>query len=68
MSAPVVASEPISKSQQDSWQASAANHLWPQFTERSDKEGWAAARLLMALAEHEDDQGRKAPYFIHLND
>lgn len=46
----------------------AIKHLWPQFTERSDKEGWAAARLLMALAEHEDDQGRKAPYFIHLND
>ena len=31
----------------------AIKHLWPQFTERSDKEGWAAARLLMALAEHE---------------
>lgn len=31
----------------------AIKHLWPQFTERSDKEGWAAARLVMALAEHE---------------
>ena len=31
----------------------AIKHLWPQFTERSDKEGWPAARLLMALAEHE---------------
>jgi DNA replication protein DnaC len=31
----------------------AIKHLWPQFTERSDKEGWPAARLLMSLAEHE---------------
>ena len=31
----------------------AIKHLWPQFTERSDKEGWPASRLLMALAEHE---------------
>jgi DNA replication protein DnaC len=31
----------------------AIKHLWPQFTERSDKEGWPATRLLMALAEHE---------------
>jgi DNA replication protein DnaC len=31
----------------------AIKHLWPQFTERSDKEGWSAARLVMALAEHE---------------
>ena len=31
----------------------AIKHLWPQFTERSDKESWTAARLLMALAEHE---------------
>ncbi len=31
----------------------AIKHLWPQFAERSDKEGWTAARLLMALAEHE---------------
>jgi DNA replication protein DnaC len=31
----------------------AIKHLWQQFTERSDKEGWPAARLLMALAEHE---------------
>jgi DNA replication protein DnaC len=27
--------------------------LWPQFTERADKEGWPAARLLSALAELE---------------
>ena len=31
----------------------AIKHLWQQFVERSDKEGWPAARLLMALAEHE---------------
>jgi DNA replication protein DnaC len=31
----------------------AIKHLWPEFTQRSDKEGWRASRLLMALAEHE---------------
>lgn len=31
----------------------AIKHLWAKFAERSDKEGWPAARLLMALAEHE---------------
>lgn len=31
----------------------AIKHLWQQFAERSDKEGWTAARFLMALAEHE---------------
>jgi DNA replication protein DnaC len=31
----------------------AVKHVWPKFAERSDKEGWPAARLLMALAEHE---------------
>jgi DNA replication protein DnaC len=31
----------------------AIKQLWPTFAERSDKEGWPAARLLMALAEHE---------------
>lgn len=28
-------------------------HLWPKFAERSDKEGWPAARFLAAIAEHE---------------
>jgi DNA replication protein DnaC len=28
-------------------------HVWPQFAERSDKEGWTAARFLATLAEHE---------------
>jgi DNA replication protein DnaC len=27
--------------------------LWPEFTQRSDKEGWPSARLLGALLEHE---------------
>ena len=27
--------------------------LWPSFTERADREGWPAARLLAALASHE---------------
>ena len=27
--------------------------IWPQFAEQADKEGWPAARLLTALAEHE---------------
>ena len=27
--------------------------LWPEFAERSDKEGWPASRLLGALLEHE---------------
>lgn len=31
----------------------ALKQLWPAFAERSDKEGWPAARLLTALAEHE---------------
>ncbi|MBN8751128.1 MAG: IS21-like element helper ATPase IstB [Variovorax sp.] len=31
----------------------ALKQIWPTFAERSDKEGWPAARLLMALAEHE---------------
>lgn len=28
-------------------------HIWPPFAERADKEGWPAARFLVALAEHE---------------
>src|ERR1700678_2024809 len=27
--------------------------FWPDFASRADKEGWPAARLLAALAEHE---------------
>ncbi len=29
------------------------SRLWPEFAQRSDKEGWQAARLLGALLEHE---------------
>ena len=28
-------------------------HVWPQFAEQADKEGWPAARFLSAIAEHE---------------
>jgi len=31
----------------------ATKQMWTSFAERSDKEGWPAARLLMALAENE---------------
>lgn len=31
----------------------ATKQMWTTFAERSDKEGWPAARLLMTLAEHE---------------
>ena len=31
----------------------AIKQIWSSFAERSDTEGWPAARLLMALAEHE---------------
>jgi hypothetical protein len=27
--------------------------LWPRLAEQADKEGWPAARMLSALAEHE---------------
>src|ERR1700733_4230619 len=29
------------------------SRLWPEFAERSDREGWQASRLLGALLEHE---------------
>ncbi len=31
----------------------AIKHVWAKFAERSDKEGWTAARFLAAIAEHE---------------
>jgi DNA replication protein DnaC len=31
----------------------AIKHVWTRFAERSDKEGWPAARFLTAIAEHE---------------
>jgi DNA replication protein DnaC len=34
--------------------------LWPQFAEKSDKEGWPAARFLTTIAEHEiAERGRR---------
>ncbi len=30
-----------------------AKVMWPQFADQADKEGWPAARFLVALAEHE---------------
>ena len=34
--------------------------LWPSFAERSDKEGWPAARFLSAITEHEiAERGRR---------
>ena len=38
----------------------AIKQVWAQLAERSDKEGWPAARFLAALAEHEiADRGRR---------
>jgi hypothetical protein len=34
----------------------AISRLWPEITERSDREGWPAARLLATLAELETAQ------------
>ena len=31
----------------------AIKHMWGDFAARADREGWPAARLLAALAEHE---------------
>ena len=28
-------------------------HVWPQFAEQADKEGWPAARFLATIAEHD---------------
>ena len=34
--------------------------VWPQFAEQADKEGWPAARFLVAIAEHElAERGRR---------
>lgn len=38
----------------------AIKHIWSRFAERADKEGWPAARFLVALAEHEiAERGRR---------
>jgi DNA replication protein DnaC len=46
----------------------AIKHLWEQFAERSDKEGWPAARLLMALAEHEIAERDRRRIVRHLGE
>jgi len=46
----------------------AIKHLWEQFAERSDKEGWPAARLLMALAEHEVAERDRRRIVRHLGE
>ena len=46
----------------------AVKQIWPTFAERSDKEGWPAARLLMALAEHEIAERDRRRIERHLRD
>jgi DNA replication protein DnaC len=46
----------------------AIKHLWEKFAERSDKEGWPAARLLMALAEHEISERDRRRIERHLGE
>jgi DNA replication protein DnaC len=42
--------------------------LWPEFTERADREGWPAARLLAALAELEVAERAQRRIHRHLQD
>lgn len=42
--------------------------VWPTFAERSDKEGWPAARFLMAIAEHEIAERDRRRIERHLAD
>ena len=46
----------------------AVKHIWPKFAERSDKEGWPAARFLTALAEHEIAERDRRRIERHLAD
>jgi DNA replication protein DnaC len=46
----------------------ALKQIWPSFAERSDKEGWPAARLLMTLAEHEVAERDRRRIERHLGD
>lgn len=43
-----------------------AKSVWPQLTERADQEGWPAARLLAALAEHEIADRARRRFERHL--
>jgi DNA replication protein DnaC len=42
--------------------------LWPQFTAQADREGWPAARLLAALAEHESAERARRRIERHLTE
>jgi DNA replication protein DnaC len=42
--------------------------VWPEFAQRADKEGWPAARLLAALAEHEIAERDRRRIERHLGD
>src|SRR3546814_10797183 len=42
--------------------------IWPELTERADKEGWPATRLLAALTEHEMDDRYRRRIERHLSD
>src|SRR5258708_19585148 len=46
----------------------AIKQIWSAFAERSDTEGWPAARLLMALAEHEVAERDRRRIERHLRD
>jgi DNA replication protein DnaC len=46
----------------------ALKQIWPSIAERSDKEGWPAARLLMTLAEHEIAERDRRRIERHLGD
>ncbi|OUL78078.1 hypothetical protein CA603_35005, partial [Paraburkholderia hospita] len=46
----------------------AIKQIWSSFAERSDTEGWPAARLLMALAEHEIAERDRRRVERHLKD
>src|SRR3546814_13905910 len=42
--------------------------IWPEFTERADKEGWPATRLLAALTAHEMAARDRRRIERHLSD
>ena len=44
----------------------AISRLWPEITERSDREGWPAARLLATLAELETAERARRRIERHL--
>ena len=41
------------------WRLRRSDRLWQQLAERSDKEGWPAARFLGGLLEHEEAERGK---------